>query len=175
MSQTTQILRPIPIVVASPPFHYVIAIRSLRISAGRQSAIGRGRVRETCANQSKPLNPLNNQTIKTVPLLRSDSPGNRKATKFVSRDSGVRVRRARQARRAERAGRRASSSLEDARRPALSRRRTPTDAPAGFVLPPQAPPASLPTVGSRVPRDRGRARPRRGVALPGFAISSTSM
>ena len=74
----------------------------------------------------------------------------------MSRDSGVRVRRARQARRAERAGRRASSSLEDARRPALSRRRTPTDAPAGFVAAPQAPPASHP-VGSRVPRDRGRA------------------
>ena len=75
------------------------------------------------------------------------------------RDSGVRVRRARQARRAERAGRRASSLLEDARRPALSRRRTPTDAPAGFVVAPQAPPASHP-VGSRVPRDRRRAGAR---------------
>ena len=77
----------------------------------------------------------------------------------MSRDSGVRVRRARQARRAERAGRRASSSLEDARRPALSCRRTPTDAPAGFVVAPQAPPASHP-VESRVPRDRGRAGAR---------------
>ena len=91
----------------------------------------------------------------------------------MSRDSGVRVRRARQARRAERAGRRASSSLEDARRPALSRRRTPTDAPAGFVLPPQAPPASHP-VGSRVPRDRNSGGPRPVVAIrpPGFAIAS---
>jgi len=46
--------------------------------------------------------------------------------------ASVRVRRARQARRAERAGRRASSLLEDARRPVLSRRRKPTDAHGGF-------------------------------------------
>ena len=46
--------------------------------------------------------------------------------------ASVRVRRARQARRAERAGRRASSLLEDARRPGLSRRRKPTDAHGGF-------------------------------------------
>ena len=56
---------------------------------------------------------LEKQNRQTSERLRSSCPAT----------AGVRVRRARQARRAERAGRRASSSLEDARRPALSCRR----------------------------------------------------
>ena len=137
--------------LSSPPRHFTMSLQFARFESrrgdNRQSDAVVCERRVPINLNPKPLNPLNTQTIKqsnnqtltTVPLLRSDSPGNRKATKFVSRDSGVRVRRARQARRAERAGRRASSSLEDARRPALSRRRTPTDAPAGFVVAPQAP------------------------------------
>ena len=50
----------------------------------------------------------------------------------VPANAGFGVWRTRQARRAERARRRASSSLEDARRLALSRRRKPTDAHARF-------------------------------------------
>ena len=93
---------------------------------------------------------LEKQNRQTSEGLRSSCPAT----------AGVRVRRARQARRAERTGRRASSLLEDARRPGLSRRRTPTDAPAGFVVAPQAPPETPASVGSRVPRDSGRAGAR---------------